>query len=121
MRFRQVRLQLQSAFGQSARFFAAFLSWIEGVKYPTFQLRVARKRERKFRIELDCARIKLLALFEFPEVLNGVLEIMRLDKSEIGFAILGGLAFDLRPFTRRKSCLQRFRDFLREIGLNCEN
>src|SRR6266849_427668 len=106
MRLRQVRLQLHSAFGQSARFFAAFPSWIEGVKYPTFQLRVARKRERKFRIELDCARIKLLALFEFPEVLNGVLEIMRLDKSEIGFAILGGRSIILKTITRRQFCLQ---------------
>src|SRR6266699_5045564 len=99
MRFRQVRLQLQSAFGQSARFFAAFLSWIKGVKYPTFQLRVARKRERKFRIELDCARIKLLALFEFPEVLNSVLEIVRLDKGEIGFAILGGRRIIIKTYT----------------------
>src|SRR5882724_306298 len=118
MRLRQVGLQLQSALRQRASFFAAIGAGVETMHDPTFQLGVARDSERKFRIELDGPRIKLLALLEFPEVLNGVLEIMRLDKSEIGLAVLRWPAFHSRFFYRRKLRLERFRNFLSEVGLN---
>ena len=99
MGLRQVGLQLQRLVRESAGFFAPFPSWIEGVDDPTFQLRVPRESERKFRIELDGPRIKLLALLQFPDILNpGHKKIVRLDKSEIGFAVFRRLAFHLRLF-----------------------
>src|ERR1700726_846079 len=103
MRLWQVGLQLRRLLRESAGFFATLPSRIKGVADPAFQLRVARERERKFRVELDGPRVKLLALFQFLDVLHpGHKKIVRLDKREIGFAILRRLALDPRLFTRRK-------------------
>src|SRR5207237_3112725 len=118
MRLRQLGLQLQRLLRERAGFFAALAGALESMDDPTFQLGIARNSERKFRIELDGPRIKAFTLLEFPEILNGVLEIMRLDKSEIGLAVLRWAAFHSRFFYRRKLRLERFRDFLGEIGLN---
>ena len=98
MRFRQVRLQLQSSLGQSARFFSTRSRGIERVHDPTFQFRVARDRESEVWIQFDSALIKLLALFQFFEVLKSARKIMRLDKGQIGLPVFSGLALHLRFF-----------------------
>ena len=112
---------MQGLLGESARFLAPFPSGIDSVREPTFQLRVARKSERKFRVQLDGAGIKLLALFEFPEIFNGTLEIMCLDKGQIGFAILCRFAFHERFFRVGQFRLERVCDFVREIALDSKD
>ena len=47
--------------------------------------------------------------------------IVRLDKEQIGFRILGWPAIEARFFVWRKFCLKSGGDFLREIGLNGED
>ena len=121
MRFRQVRLQLQSSLGQSARFFSTRSRGIERVHDPTFQLRVARDREGEVWVQFDSALIKLLALFQFFEVLKSARKIMRLDKGQIGLPVFSGLALYLRFFPGRELGLERIADFLGEIGLNRED
>src|SRR5438552_12144279 len=100
MRLWKVGLQLQSAFGESARFFAALPRGIEGVHDPTLQQRVARDGQRKIRVKLNSALVELLALFQFVEILKGATEILRLDKGEVGFAIFRRPVFHLRFFSR---------------------
>jgi hypothetical protein len=60
-------------------------------------------------------------LFEFPEVLKGVLEIMCLHKGEIGLAILRRFAFYERFFRVRQFRLERVCNFVREIALDSKN
>ena len=78
--------------------FPALRCPVERVKDPAFQLRVPREGEREFRVELDGPLVKLLALFQFVEFLKSAGKIVRLDKSQIGFAILGGFALYSRLF-----------------------
>ncbi len=118
----QIGLQLQCPLRQRAGFFAALGSALESMDDPTFQLRIARNSEGKFRIELDGPRIKLFGLLQFLQILNALeKKCVGLQKREIGLAVLGWLALHLRLFRRRKSCLQRARNFAGEIGLNREN
>src|ERR1041385_9561508 len=99
MRLWKVGLQLQSAFGKSARFFAALPRGIEGVHEPTLQQRGAREGKRKIRVKLNSALVELLALFQFIEILKGAPEILRLNKGEIGLALFGTPAFHFRFFS----------------------
>ena len=89
--------------------------------YPAFQLRVARDREGEVWVQFDSALIKLLALFQFFEVLKSARKIMRLDKGQTGLPVFSGLALYLRFFPGRELGLERMSDFLREIGLNREH
>ena len=121
MRLRQVGLQLQSALGEGARFFASSRRLVEGMQDPAFQLRVAGESERKAWVELQCAIVELLALFQLIEILKSALEIVRLHKSEIGFAVFGRLPLDLCLFDWRQFCPQFARNLLGQISLNGEN
>src|SRR5207248_9041892 len=89
---------------------------------PALPIRVAREYEGKFRVELDCPGVKVLGLLQrlkaFERSAN---KIVRLDKSEVGVAVLRGFAFDARFLRRRQLGLERIADILGEIGLNGEN
>ncbi len=121
MCFGQVGLQLQSAFCKRARFLTSFGTAVECMHDPAFQLRVARNGEGKVWVQLDGARVKLLALFEFIEILKGAGKIVRLYESEIGLPIFSGLACHLRLFPGRQLCLEGFGDLLRKIALDRKN
>src|SRR6266699_868100 len=95
----EVRLESQSAFGKSTRFFAALRRAVEIVHDPTLQQRGARQGDRKIRVKLNGAIVKLLTLFQFVEILKGAPEILRLDKGEVSFAIFRRLAFHLCFFS----------------------
>src|SRR5438445_785316 len=114
MRFREVWLQLQSTLGQSARFFATRRRGIECVNNPAFQLRVAGDCKREVWIQVESTLEKLLALFQFFEILKSAGKIVPLDKSEIGLAIFCWLVFELCFFARRQFCLQLARERARQ-------
>src|ERR1043166_2512402 len=99
MRLRQVRLQLQRALRERARFFAALRGPVERMQNPAFQLRVPSEGEREVWIELDRAFVELLALFQFVKILKSAGKVTRLDKSKISLAIFSGFALHLRFFS----------------------
>src|SRR5437660_11284798 len=101
MRLRQVRLQLQRALRQGARFFPVLRRPVERMQDPAFQLRVPSEGEREVRVELDCALVELLALFQFVKILKSAGKVTRLNKSKISLAIVSGFALHLRFFSRR--------------------
>ena len=88
--------------------------------YPAFQLRVARDREGEVWIQFDSALIKLLALFQFFEVLKSARKIMRLDKGQRPPRFQWACAL-FAIFPGRELGLERMSDFLGEIGLNSED
>src|SRR5438874_9142080 len=100
MRFWQIRLQLQSALCQSTCFFAPRWCRIERVHNPAFQLRIAGNRKREGRIQVEGTLEKLLALFQFFEILKSAGKIVRLHESQISLAVFSGSAFELGSFAR---------------------
>src|SRR5437868_14680376 len=85
---------------------------------PAFQLRVARNGESKVWVQLNGALVELPALFQLVQILKSGGEIMCLDKSEIGLAVIRRLAFHSRLFRGRQFGLERVGDFLGEVGLD---
>ena len=88
---------------------------------PAFQLREFGERQGEFGIQLNGPFIKLLGLFQLLHILKGVLQIVRLDKGEIRFAILSRFSRELLFLNGGKLCLQLLGDLLRQISLNGEH
>src|ERR1051326_4807348 len=108
MRFRQIRLQLQSTLGQRTRFFTTLRRGVERVNDPAFQLRVAGESKREVWIQVQSALEKLLPLFEFFVILHSAGKIVRLYEGKVGLAVFSGLVCHLRLFARRQLGLERF-------------
>ena len=121
MALRQIRLHLESAFREGAGFFLSFRGRLESVIDPALQLREARAGQRKVGIELQGALVELLGLFQLREILQVHVEIVCLDKREVGLAVLRRLPRHLLFLGRRKFRVQLLRDFLCEIGLDREH
>src|SRR5262249_42757484 len=92
------------------------------MNYPTFQLGVAGKGERKRWIEIDCALIHLLAELQLFQIFIGTApSVVRSNKRQVRFAVLRRFGLEMRLFGWRKFRLEFARDLLSEIGLDRED
>src|SRR5207247_9860271 len=122
VRLGQVWLQANGRVGRRTRLFLSRGSGIVGVIHPIVDPCQSGKRSCKVRIESCCLLKKLLSFFNsWAKFVRTRVQIVSLEKREVGFAVFRGLTLDLRLFRGLQLRLQCARDLLCQIGLNCED
>ena len=119
MRLRQIRLQTERFHCCGPRFFLPRGRWIEVVVIPIVDPCQRSKRAGKVWIELRCFLKELLSLFCIAaKFIAPIKHLVALHKRQIGFAIFGRSALDLRLLHWRQFRLQFAHNLLGQVRLN---
>src|SRR6187551_3376499 len=88
---------------------------------PALELGKTGRSQGEIWVQLQRAFIELLGLLELWQPLQAQVQVVGLDKSQVGFAVLGRLAREFRLLPRRELRLQLQGDLLCEISLDRED